>query len=49
MAELIKLEIADDIVIPPEGFAQVFYTEEYGYIVKKAKLSDGTVVTIAEE
>ena len=31
---------------PPDGKAVTFYTEENGKIVLKAKLPDGTVVTV---
>lgn len=49
MAELIQLEIPEAVTTPPEGYVQLFYTEEDGYIVKKIKLSDGSVLTVAEE
>lgn len=49
MAELIQLEIPESVATPPEGYAVVFYTEEDGTIVKKLKLPDGSILTIAEE
>lgn len=49
MATLIKLDTADTVVIPPEGYITIFYTREADKVLKKAKLSDGSVVTISEE
>lgn len=49
MTELIKLETAELVATPPEGYALVFYTLDGEKIVKKAKLPDGSVIDISEE
>lgn len=49
MSSLVMLEKGEDVAIPPAGFANVFYTEEGGKIVKKAKLSNGKIKKILEE
>jgi hypothetical protein len=49
MTELIKIESSEIVATPPQGYAIIFYVEENGRIVKKAKLPDGRVVNVAEE
>ena len=49
MSSLVMFEKGEDVAIPPIGFANVFYSDEGGKIVKKAKLSNGQIKKILEE